>query len=116
MSFSGNRGHQAGRARPSIHRGYKGRGRGGRVHIPGSAVQMKRGNSTRIAPKSWHKVQINTGAKYAKEELLPTLKSNCSVPMAPIAYQKQGPHVVFFVENAEVANALKSLGNYMNLL
>ncbi len=102
----------AGRARPHIRGGFKPR-RGGRgaVHIPGNAVAFRKGRSSSAPGKSWHKIQINSGSKYSKEELLPTIQNACPTPFSAIAFGKTGPHTVFYVESVDVAEALKKLND-----
>ena len=67
--------------------------------------------------QAWHKVKVNNGAKYSKEELLQALVNavrQSNMELAPICYRKEGPHQVFYVENNEMAALMKRLNVVMS--
>ena len=106
-------GYQAGRARPRGRGNFKprgGRGRGGGV---GGAMRHAIGSDA--GNMSWHKVTIQQGSRYDQMQVLQTLASATSHPVKPINYTKEGANLVFYVDNAPAADAIKAMNEKVQL-
>jgi len=109
-------GYQSGRARPAGRGMFKprgGRGGRGRGGISGAQMALRRA----VAPPTagWHKVTITHGARYTREELLLAIKNATTHPFHPVAFQKSGPNMVFYLDSREAANAVRNLNEAVKL-
>ncbi|XP_015272332.1 PREDICTED: nuclear RNA export factor 1 [Gekko japonicus] len=59
--------------------------------------------------KNWFKVTVPYGRKYEKSWLLNAIQNQCTVPFIPLEVHFANNRVVFYVEDAAAANALKHL-------
>uniref|UniRef100_A0A8C0K044 Nuclear RNA export factor 3 n=2 Tax=Canis lupus dingo TaxID=286419 RepID=A0A8C0K044_CANLU len=58
---------------------------------------------------SWFKIIIPFGIKYEETWLLNLIQGQCSVPFTPVEFHYEKMQAQFFVENASIAFALKSV-------
>ncbi|TEA35902.1 hypothetical protein DBR06_SOUSAS47410012, partial [Sousa chinensis] len=58
---------------------------------------------------SWFKIRIPFGIKYDEEWLLNLIQKQCSVPFTPVEFHYEKMQAQFFVENANIAFALKNV-------
>ncbi|XP_058514892.1 nuclear RNA export factor 3 [Ochotona princeps] len=63
---------------------------------------------TRIS-NNWFKITIPFGIKYDEKWLLDLFQSQCSIPFTPVEFHYDKMQAHFFVQNASVASALKSI-------
>jgi len=108
-------GYQSGRARPVGRGMYKPRGRGGRGRGGISGAQMALRRAVMPPTAGWHKVTITHGARYTREELLLAIKNATTHPFEPVAFQKSGPNMVFYLDSREAANAVRNLNEAVKL-
>ncbi|KAM6434812.1 nuclear RNA export factor 1 isoform 2-T2 [Liasis olivaceus] len=62
-----------------------------------------------ISKKTWFRITIPYGRKYDKSWLINAVREVCSVPFNPVEFHCVNNRVVFYVEDASVANALKQV-------
>ena len=62
----------------------------------------------------WFKVTINEGTKHSKDWLFQQLRSNTNIEFKPISYHVIADKVLFFTQDAELADALKHLDIHTN--
>ena len=60
-------------------------------------------------------VTITHGARYTREELLLAIKNATTHPFHPVAFQKSGPNMVFYLDSREAANAVRNLNEAVKL-
>nr|XP_033705168.1 nuclear RNA export factor 3 [Tursiops truncatus] len=58
---------------------------------------------------SWFKIRIPFGIKYDEKWLLNLIQKQCSVPFTPVEFHYEKMQAQFFVENANIAFALKNV-------
>nr|XP_045367147.1 LOW QUALITY PROTEIN: nuclear RNA export factor 3 [Camelus bactrianus] len=58
---------------------------------------------------SWFKITIPFGIKYEEKWLLNLIQKHCSVPFTPVEFHYKKMQAQFFVENANIAFALKNV-------
>ncbi|XP_070639981.1 nuclear RNA export factor 3-like isoform X2 [Bos indicus] len=58
---------------------------------------------------SWFKIIIPFGIKYDEKWLLDLIQKECSVPFIPVEFHYEKMQAQFFVENANIAGALKNV-------
>ncbi|XP_032331979.1 nuclear RNA export factor 2-like [Camelus ferus] len=58
---------------------------------------------------SWFKITIPFGIKYEEKRLLNLIQKHCSVPFTPVEFHYKKMQAQFFVENANIAFALKNV-------
>uniref|UniRef100_A0A667ICK5 Uncharacterized protein n=1 Tax=Lynx canadensis TaxID=61383 RepID=A0A667ICK5_LYNCA len=59
--------------------------------------------------RSWFKITIPFGIRYDEKWLLNLIQKQCSVPFTPVEFHYEKMQAQFFVENAGIAFALKSV-------
>ena len=70
---------------------------------------MRRVGGTIPPAAGWFKVTVSHGAKYEKMDLLKTMLDNCTQKFAPIAYNKLGPHIQFYVQSRQMSEAISAM-------
>eukprot|EP00070_Physeter_catodon_P015415 XP_023973189.1 nuclear RNA export factor 3-like [Physeter catodon] len=58
---------------------------------------------------SWFKIRIPFGIKYDEKWLLNLIQKQCSVPFTPVEFHYEKMQAQFFIENANIAFALKNV-------
>uniref|UniRef100_A0A8C4SED0 Nuclear RNA export factor 1 n=1 Tax=Erpetoichthys calabaricus TaxID=27687 RepID=A0A8C4SED0_ERPCA len=73
-------------------------------NLSGLRLSPREGSSR----KGWFKVTIPFGKKYSNSWLLSTLQGLCMAPFEPVQLHYEGQKAVFYVEDSNIANALKA--------
>ncbi|XP_059943050.1 nuclear RNA export factor 3-like [Mesoplodon densirostris] len=58
---------------------------------------------------SWFKIRVPFGIKYDEKWLLNLIHKQCSVPFTPVEFHYEKMEAQFFVQNANIASALKNV-------
>ncbi|XP_063173251.1 nuclear RNA export factor 1 [Candoia aspera] len=66
-------------------------------------------HKTLLSRKTWFRITIPYGRKYEKSWLINSIQELCSVPFSPVEFHSVNNRVVFYVEDASVANALRQV-------
>ncbi|XP_070461165.1 nuclear RNA export factor 3-like isoform X1 [Equus przewalskii] len=67
------------------------------------------GNKQDETSGSWFKIMVPFGIKYDEKWLLSLIQKQCSVPFTPVEFHYEKMQAQFFVENANIAFALKNI-------
>ncbi|XP_070357873.1 nuclear RNA export factor 3-like [Equus asinus] len=67
------------------------------------------GNKQDETSGSWFKITVPFGIKYDEKWLLSLIQKQCSVPFTPVEFHYEKMQAQFFVENANIAFALKNI-------
>ncbi|XP_030879150.1 nuclear RNA export factor 3-like [Leptonychotes weddellii] len=78
----------------------------GEQKLPERRMQQERQDET---VGKWFKIIIPFGIKYDEKWLLDLIQGQCRVPFTPVEFHYERMQAQFFVENASVAFALKSV-------
>ncbi|XP_046528803.1 nuclear RNA export factor 3 [Equus quagga] len=67
------------------------------------------GNKQDETSGTWFKIMVPFGVKYDEKWLLSLIQKQCSVPFTPVDFHYEKMQAQFFVENANIAFALKNI-------
>ena len=97
-------------------RGPRMRRRGGNYRSIGSDLRRSRSRSRSKSPTTgqWYKVTIHDGTKHEKDWLFSQLSSSTGIEFEPVSYHVLGEKVLFYIQDSELAQALKRVSIQTN--
>ena len=97
-------------------RGPRMRRRGGNYRSIGGDLRHSRSRSRSKSPSlgQWYKVTIHEGTKHEKDWLFNQLSSATGIDIDPVSYHVLGDKVLFYIQDSELAQALKRVSIHTN--